>query len=225
MTRNWTVRLVLLALALAALVTAAILGHGFWLAGRTIFDLLTENRRLKQAVANLKEESQIGMARVLAQTERDGRLYTRLLFVETARDDPKTEILRRECELEGSDIHFDALIVKFSPSYVGDGKARALFLWRGIYSEKIPPERAFLIETPGTEFKRYADLFSTLRVRDRKLFWKEIWSLSEQGDRLGKAGVQAVYGAALHKPLKPGFLYLIKIGGNGQFYLETLPAI
>ena len=47
-------------LVVAVLVTAAVLGRGFWEASRTIFDLLGENKNLKRAISNLTAESQIG---------------------------------------------------------------------------------------------------------------------------------------------------------------------
>jgi hypothetical protein len=80
-------------------------------------------------------------------------MMTRVLFVETARDDPTKEILRREYEIEGDVVHFDALIVKFDNRYVAGGKGRALYLWRRIFGEKTAPASAEPIEEPGAEPK------------------------------------------------------------------------
>jgi len=220
-------------IVLAVLVVGGILGRAFWLASRTIFDLLSENRELKAAISNLTAESQIGFARVLSQTPRGpgsesgtgGRMVTRVLFVETARDDPGKEILRREYEVEGDVVHFDALIVKFGSQLVADGKERALYLWRRVYGEKMTPESGYPIEEAGAEPKRYAELMAKLSLRDRKLFWSEIWKLSNDPDRLKAAGVQAVYGNAVYKPLAPGFRYIFKIGNMGQLYVETVREI
>ena len=209
---------------LCTLIVLGIIGRGVWLTSRTIFDLLTENRQLKTAISNLTAESQIGLARVVGQELRDGRLLTRVRFTETARDDPSRQILTREYDIEGDIVHFDALIVKFDNRYVTDGKERALYLWRRIYGENTAPASASPIEEPGAEPKRYDELLTKLSLRDRRLFWTEIWKLSNAPDRLKSAGVQAVYGNDVYASLAPGFLYVFKIGNAGQFYVETVPA-
>jgi hypothetical protein len=209
---------------LCVLIVLGIIGRGFWLASRTIFDLLTENRQLKTAISNLTAESQIGLARVIRQERKDGRLLTRVRFIETARDDPSRQILTREYDIEGDIVHFDALIVKFDNRYVADGKGRALYLWRRIYGEHTAPASASPIEEPGAEPKRYDELLAKLSLRDRKLFWTEIWNLSNDPNRLKSAGVQAVYGNDVYVSLVPGLLYVFKIGNAGQFYVEAVPA-
>lgn len=209
---------------LCVLIVTGVIGRVVWLTSRTIFDLLTENRQLKTAISNLTAESQIGLARVVAQEVKNGRLMTRVRFIETARDDPSKEILRQEYEVEGDVVHFDALIVKFSSDYVADGKGRALYLWRRIYGEKMTPESGYPIEAPGTEPKRYAELFSKLSLHDRTLFWDEIWKLSNEPDRLKAAGVQAIYGNAVYEKLIPTKLYRFMIGNAGQFSIEVIPA-
>lgn len=208
---------------LCVLIVLGIIGRGVWLASRTIFDLLTENRQLKTAIANLTAESQIGLARVIGQERKDGRLLTRVRFIETARDDPSSQILAREYEVEGDVVHFDALIVKFDNRYVADGNGRALYLWRRIFGETMTPESGFPIEAEGAEPMRYDELFAKLSLRDCKLFWTEIWKLSNDPDRLKSAGIQAVYGNDLYARLVPDKLYIFKIGNAGQFYIETVP--
>lgn len=216
-------RLLLLVALAAAVVTALVCFKAFWSAGRTLFDILNENRKLRQAVANLTEESQIGYAKVLSQQTRDGRLMTRLKFVETDRDDPRRVVLEKECEIEGDVAHFDALIVKFSPQYVADGRSRALYLWRRVYGEKMKPEDGFTIETPGRELLRYSAISSALSGRDRELFWTEVWKLSNDPLYLKDAGITAVYGNDVYQQVKPGLIYIFRIGNNGQFFLETAP--
>ncbi len=205
------------------LIVIGVIGRVVWLTSRTIFDLLTENRQLKTAISNLTAESQIGLARVIGQEVKDGRLWTRVRFIETARDDPSRQILSREYDIEGDIVHFDALIVKFDNRYVADGKGRALYLWRRIYGENTTPASASPIEESGAEPKRYDELLSKLSLGDRKLFWTEIWKLSNDPDRLKSAGVQAVYGNDVYARLVPGFLYIFKIVNTGQFYVETVP--
>jgi hypothetical protein len=209
---------------LCVLIVLGIIGRGFWLASRTIFDLLTKNSQLKAAISNLTAESQIGLARVIRQERKDGRLLTRVRFIETARDNPSRQILTREYDIEGDIVHFDALIVKFDNRYVADGKGRALYLWRRIYGEHTTPASANPIEEAGVEPKRYDELLAKLSLRDRKLFWTEIWNLSNDPNHLKSAGIQAIYGNDVYASLVPGLLYVFKIGNAGQFYVEAVPA-
>lgn len=206
--------------------TLAVIGGGVYYAlntTQTIFELLGENRHLREAVTNLTHESKIGYAKVLEQGEREGRLFTRLLFVVTDPEDPARRVLEREYEIEGDVAFFDALIVKFSPQAVMDGKEHALHLWRRIYGEKMKPEDGYPIEVNGEEPQRYRELFKELSARDRQTFWSEIWALSDNPDRLADAGAQALYGGAVYKRLRPGVLLVIKLDANGAFYVETVP--
>ncbi len=220
--RSLAGRMVLALILAAALIVAAILGSAFLTASRTIIGLLTENRKLKQAISNLTAESEIGYAKVVSQVQRDGKMTTRLLFVETDRDDSQKEILRKEYSIEGDVVHFDALIVKFPNDYVMDGKGRALYLWRRVYGETMTPAAAFPIEGEGAEPKRYAALLDQLPLRDRKLFWTEIWKLSNDLTRLRAAGIQAIYGNGPYVQVRPGLIYVFKISNTGGLYLEAV---
>ena len=223
--RTWISRTFLAALAAAVLAVAGILGHGFLTTGRTIFGLLTENKELKHAISSLTAEDQIGYAKVIAQTERDGKVYTRMLFVETDRDDPSKRILQREYEIEGDVVYFDALVVKFGDQYVMDGQGRALYLWRRIYGETMSPASGYAIEQQGSEPKRYADLCAKLRLTDRRMFWNEIWSLSDDPYRLSSVGIEAIYGNVVYKKVRPGLIYVFKISNTGHLHPETVPAL
>ena len=218
-------RLIVSGIAVGVALVICIVARATYFVSRNIFDLLRENQKLRSAISNLTHEDTIGYARVMEQTTRDGRLRTRLLFVETDRDDPSKQILRREYEIEGDVVHFDALIVKFGSQLVSDGKERAMYLWRRIYGETMAPEDGYPIEQPGGAPPRYEPVFSKLSLRDRELFWSEIWQLSDDTDRLRSAGIQAVYGSATYKRLRPGFIYVLKISNTGSIFPETVPDI
>lgn len=68
---------------------------------KNIYDLLGENIELKENINQLTEESQIGYAKIIKQEKRDGKLYTRLLFVETERADPRKLVLKKEFKSKG----------------------------------------------------------------------------------------------------------------------------
>ena len=184
----------------------------------TMHRLLTENIHLKQAITNLTREEQIGYAKVISQQLKDERLFTTIRFVETARDDKLKKILEKEYTIEGDIVHFDALIVKFGSKLVMDGRTKALYLWRRVYGEKTAPENGFLIEEPGLEPQRYADLLRVLPVRQRRLFWSGIWDLANDPKKLKDYDIEAIYGNAIYQRLRKGPTYIFNVGSTGQLY-------
>jgi hypothetical protein len=203
----------------------AYLSRGPYKAMVTIHELLTENKNLKQAITNLTDESQIGYAKVIRQENADGKLLTTVKFVETARDDQTKKILEKEYTIEGDIVHFDALIVKFGDKMVTDGKAKALYLWRRIYGEKMAPEQGFSIEEPDTEPQRYKDLLEALPIEQRQMFWSNIWDLANDTEKLTEYDVDAIYGNAVYSKLKTGLIYVFKLTPTGNFYPEIVPDI
>jgi len=204
------------------LVVAAYFGRGFYQRAMTIHELLGENKELKQAITTLTTEDQIGYAKVISQRTEGDRLLTTLRFVETSRDDKTKRILQKEYTIEGDVIHFDALIVKFDDKMVMDGKARALYLWRRVYGEKMTPEQGFPIEEPGAEPKRYEDLLEILPVEHQALFWTSIWDLANNPEQLGQHGIKAIYGNVIYSQLREGLIYVFKIGPTGHLYVEDV---
>jgi len=208
------------------------LGIGLVYVGRAVYEgtatirqLLTENKQLKQSITNLTTEEQIGYAKVIRQETIDGKLMTTLKFVETDRGDKLKKILEKEYTIDGDIIHFDALIVKFGPQMVMDGKVRAMYLWRRVYGEKMPPEQGFPIESVGQEPARYGDLLNLLPIQQRTLFWEHIWDLAENPDALKEYDIQAIYGNTVYTRLRPGLIYVFQITAPGQVYPQTVPEL
>ncbi|HEY5621864.1 MAG TPA: hypothetical protein VIR77_04610 [Pontiella sp.] len=208
--------------AILALTVLALVAGSVFYGTRTVHDLLAGNEKLKEAIASLTHEDQIGFAKVIRQEERDGKLYTTIRFVETARNDMLQKVLEREYEIEGDVVHFDALIVTFTDQAVMDGKARSLYLWRRVYGENMSPSEGYDIETPGTHPERYAGLLRSLKLPEQQLFWEAVWDLANDPEALRDHGIKAVYGNAVYKRLQPGLIYVFKIGADGQVYPETV---
>ena len=199
------------------------LSRGLYYGTKTIYELLAENKQLKQAITNLTQEEQIGYAKVIEQQIKDGKVFTTVRFVETARDDKLKKILEKDYTIEGDVIHFDALIVKFGDKMVMDGRARALYLWRRVYGEKMTPENGFAIEDPGKEPQRYNDLLQALPVREKDVFWSGIWSLANDPEKLKEYDIRAIYGNVVYSRLTKGLIYVFKISSVGQVYPEVVP--
>jgi hypothetical protein len=210
-------------MALAALVTAGILGMSFYHSTASIHELLTENHQLNKAVRNLTHEEQIGYATLQSQSHNAlGELESVVRFVQTAADNPKAVVSEQLFTVRGDIIHFDALIVKFTNEYVKDGSERALYLWRRIYGETTTPADGDAIEIPGTAPERYYTITESLHLKNRDIFWEAIWDLANDTNRLNDYGVQAVFGNAIYTRMVPGKVTLFKISATGQIYPETV---
>ena len=223
MARPKKTRLLFYGLTAVFLVAMAYLARGFYHGTMTIHELLTENKRLKESITRLTTEDQIGYAKVISQRREEGRLLTTVRFVETSRDDKTRTILQKEYTIEGDVIHFDALIVKFGDEMVVDGKSRALYLWRRVYGESMAPQDGHRIEEPGTEPRRYGDLFDTLPIEQRRLFWTHIWELANDPEKLRRHDIKAIYGSVIYHKLREGLIYIFKIGPQGHLYPEVVP--
>ena len=218
-------RLLPLVIIAAGLVGVAYLGRAPYKAVATIHELLAENKNLKQAITNLTGEDQIGYAKVIDQGFRGGELFTTVKFVETARGDKLTNILEKEYTIAGDVVHFDVLIVKFGSKMVTDGRAKALYLWRRVYGEKMSPAEGFPIEQPGAEPRRYKDLLQALPIDKRHMFWSNIWDLANDTQKLTAHDIEAIYGSAVYGKLRKGLIYVFKISSTGQVYPEAVPDI
>ena len=210
------------------IVLAAGGGYVLWrqfTVNETVEKLLFENATLREAISNLTEETQIGYAKVTGQETRDGVFYTRILFVETDPEDMTRRVLQKEYEIEGDIVHFDALIVKFTAPMVMEGREKAMYLWRRVYGEKMRPEDGFSIQTPFEEPTRYRMIGKKLSVNERERFWDEIWDLSNEPKKLESQGIQAIFGNVVYKRLRPGLIYVFKIGATGSIYPEMVPEL
>lgn len=213
----------LLVPALAVLVTLVYIARCIYPAAVTIRQLLAENKELRRAITNLTAEEQIGYAKIISQENRNGKLFTTMKFVETARNNKLEKILEKEYTIEGDIIHFDALIVKFGNKMVMDGREKALYLWRRVYGETMAPENGLPIEAAGLGPQRYKDLFRNLPMKHKELFWSNIWDLANNPDNLQEYDIQAIYGNVVYSKLVPGLIYIFKISPTGQVYPEVVP--
>lgn len=215
-------KILLLILFGVALLLIAI---GIYRAGSAIDNLLTENKKLKQALTNLTDTGKIGYAKVTSQSvDNEGKvLSTELKFVETARDNELDKILEKSYTIEGDIVHFDALIVKFGDKVVMNGQKKSLYLWRRIYGENMAPGSGFPIEEPGKEPQRYSELLKQLSLRQREVFWENIWSLANDPQKLRRYDIEAIFGNVTYVKLKKGLVYIFRISSTGQVYPEVVP--
>ena len=203
----------------------AAVGGAFFFGAKTIDDLLGETKELKAAISNLTTTETIGYAKVVSQyTSEDGVLRTTLRFVELDRD-KENVILQKEFTVDGDVVFFDGLVIVFPGEMVMDGKERAIHLWRRVFGEQMNPEDGFPIETTEVEPRRYREVFARVGERDRSVFWKSMWDLSNDPKALRGHGIRAIYGDAISIRMKKGFVYSFELTNTGQVTVEVGPDI
>lgn len=187
--------------------------------------LFTENKQLRVALSNLKDERQIGFLSVLGQEEREGTLWTTVKFVETNPENRAEKISERIVEIKGNVVFFDSVVIKFAPELVESGEQKALYIARRIYGEKQSPQSATPLNIPGKPLQRYEKTFRMLGPDDEAAFWTEIWLTAHDPSRLKDLGIIAIFGNAIYTQVRPGYLYVYKINASGEIYPEVLEAL
>ena len=89
----------------------------------------------------------------------------------------------------------------------------------------MAPENGYQIEVKGHEPKRYENLLKQLPLRDRNLYWSEIWDLANDPYKLKNYDIEAVYGNVTYAKLRKGLIYIFRITSTGQVYPEVIPDI
>lgn len=214
-----------LVIGLALATSAFFLSMSLYRVSTAVQEVLWENQQLKEAISNISESGRIGYAKVLSQSvDAYGKVQeTTLKFIETAAEDELRQVLEKEFTIPGDIVHFDALIVKFDNQMVIDGTKKSLYLWRRVYGEKTAPADGFEIESPGGTPQRYASLLKELPIKLQQDFWKEIWDLANNPEKLKSYGIEAIYGNVTYTRLKPKLLYIFRINATGQVYPEVIP--
>jgi len=66
-------------------------------------------------------------------------------------------------------------------------------------------------------------LLEALPIKQRQLFWSNIWELANDPERLKKYDIEAIYGNVVYSRLRAGLIYIFKISPTGQVYPEVVP--
>ncbi len=191
----------------------------------SVGELVKENRSLREGLARLTEEREIGYARIVEQRADLGGIRSRVRFAQPDPANPGKLIQEKEFWIPGEVVHFDALVIRFSNQLVMDGRERAIHFWRRVYGEDQAPAQGFPLETSGAAPGRYEGLTKDLDEKDRQRFWSSLWELGDHPEKLAADGIQAVQGNAVYRRVRPGFIYTITLSPTGQMTITQTPAL
>jgi len=182
-----------------------------------------KNRVLTRMVQRLSDEKRVAQVLVTGTRTVNGVLHTTLLFVE---DDKNGDPLpAKSFEIEGTQAHFDALVIKFDREFITKGdplRGHSIALFTRVYGDKQTPANAFPIDEPGKipAIYRGADP----RVSEFELdLWKSFWRLADDKQFAEEHGVRIANGQGVWGPFEPDKLYTITLESDGGLNITSEP--
>lgn len=184
-----------------------------------IKDIL-QDKELKEALRNLKEEETIATVKVHNIEEKEGRVFTTFSFIESNQENNKV-YSNQKITLEGKEFYFGLFTVNFNYSSVEKGKKESLYFWRKAFSDKVSPENGVQLDPKGTAPLRYGEVTNHLEYKESELFWKSLWALNTNPESLAEHNIRASQGIAPSIVPKEGWLYHINISNTGKVEVLT----
>lgn len=177
---------------------------------------MAEQVALRDAMLErLQQTRRLARLEVLSQsTGADGQvLWTSVRFVEL--DDTGAELARRDYEVPGSVVFVDGWTIRFEHEHVAQGDpfaGQTLVLFRRLYSDAMPPDEGFPIDTPGGVPEGYA---VSAGARYEQALWGRFWNLASDPVAAKAAGVRVAQGEAVYKRVAPGERYDLLAEASG----------
>ena len=153
-------------------------------------------------------------------TDQDGRLWTKLKFMEYGADGNPME--PKVFTVPGSEVYFDALGMQFTAEQVKAGKTKSLYLFRRVFTDETRPDmgaRIFEVDddVPGNyeSAEVPADTQRQVWARFQRWIADEEYAKSQ--------GVRTIFGQATYRALRKGRMYRLTIQDNGGLIIEDQP--
>lgn len=167
--------------------------------------------QLEVALQFIKVDHRVARVEVIDQSEVDGKVQTRVRFVELdSEGDAMGE--GRELTIEGKVLYVEGLVIKFEDTYVEAGdflRGTSLCLFRRAFSENQSPEQGTSIDSVGFHPLPY----SGDNVPDEfyNELWDKFWDYANDPDLAASKGVRAAHGEAPFVELRPGKTYRLDL--------------
>ncbi len=123
--------------------------------------------------------------------------------------------------LRGRVAYVDALVIKFTDSYVESGdslRGTSLCLFRRLFGEFQKPIDGFPLDTVGARPLPYAGDDADPGFESR--LWQRFWDYANDEAAATAAGVRAIHGEAPYIELRPGKAYLVELRASGGLSLR-----
>ncbi|MBK6940724.1 MAG: hypothetical protein IPH13_11070 [Planctomycetes bacterium] len=208
--------------------------------GYLVWDHFTQQQRLVAEQQKVIEEKtrivgRLTRARRVAQAivkervvDANGKVRSRIRFVEV--DDEGKPLPAKTVEVEGEEVYFDALVLKFDHELVGagePGKEHSLLLFRRIFGEHQKPSEGARLDEDAKDgvpdvYRRNREP-SAVEIE----LWNEFWSYANDPKKAAAAGVRVAQGEAPHTRMEKGKIYELTLDQSGglNITVSELPAV
>lgn len=203
---------------------------GVYLSDQLYFKPLREQRELvrnlKTLVERLTKDERQAEVSVIEQSSH----RTKFKFAEFD-EQGKPVGKPRDFELEGSEIYFDTLVIKFEENYKPLDEAmlknpeiaqqlvkKSIILFRRVFSEKQKPEDGSPLDVNGDSPVVYAGENPPSKA-EREL-WANFWKLANDAELAKDHGVRAAHGQAVSMKLENGKKYIIESRASGELTIR-----
>jgi hypothetical protein len=208
--------------------------------GYLVWDHFTEQQRVVEEQRKVIEEKtrivgRLTRARRVAQAivkersvDAKGVVHSRIRFVEV--DDEGKPQPAKTIEVQGEEVYFDALVLKFDHQLVGagePGKEQSLLLFRRIFGEHQKPSDGAPLDEDAKDgvpdaYRRNHEP-SAVEIE----LWNEFWSYANDPKKAAAAGVRVAQGEAPHTRMEKGKIYELTLDQSGglNITVSELPAV
>lgn len=184
-----------------------------------------EKAQLQTVVNRLSEEKRVAEVLVTDQSEVEGTLKTTLLFVEYAKDG--SSLPAKMFTIDGKAAHIDAMVIKFDRGLIAANdplRGHSVALFRRLFGDNQPPEKAFAIDEPGKVPSIYrGENQPAGQAAFEQDLWQNFWRLAEDKTYRADKGVRVANGQGIWGPFVPDRLYTITLDSDGGLNLASEP--
>ncbi len=223
-----------------SLLLVVLIGGGGYLAWRTLHekDLLLQQKevelqRRSEVISRLNASTRIAQAIVVkrwtdGQDPATAQVKTKVKFVELDKDGkplpPKFAVV------DGEEVYFDALVLKFDRGLVGEGdplKGRSVLLFRRIFGERQRPVDGTALDE-GEKNGVPSPYRAVAAVSpEEAVLWRQFWSFANDPELAKQNGVRIAQGEAPHVRMESNKIYELTLDHDGGLNVAAtnVPAI
>jgi hypothetical protein len=209
--------LALLRTLLGVVALSGTVAGGYW-----VYHLWSESQRYERYLYHLLGERRVAEICALQQrrTAEHG-VETTLRFQEFR--DGGMPLSPLTLTLPGEEVYIDALVTVFDSAAVQSGRAQSLYLFRRIFTERVPPQQGVALYR-----KAHADhgipppyRHETIERRAQRRVWQHLWRLIEDRAYAQTHGVRTHFGQAVYARMAAGRCYSVSLQNHGGLLLEA----
>jgi hypothetical protein len=204
-------------LGVAALVL--ILVGGYW-----VYHVWNEKQRYERYLYNVLGERRVAEVCVLEQERpADQPARTTLRFQEFRESGAPLSPLT--LTLPGEEIYIDALVTVFDSEAVRAGQAKSLYLFRRIFTERVPPRQGVPLYRDAHAYDGIpqAYLHGTIDRGVQRRVWEHLWRLIEDAAYAESQRVRTYFGQAVYAHMAAGACYSLTMQNSGGLLLTSQP--